>query len=308
MALLFLSTRERAPIWRQILTEAGEEMVDGEAAVTDPAAITEIACWVPPADLGRYPNLRAVISVGAGVDHLPPLPPGVVLSRTLSAGIDTMVRDWVLMATLMLHRDLPVYLSQARDGVWKARPVRESASRRVGILGMGRIGRLVAQSLHALGFDVAGLSRTGAGDSGIALFDASQTEAFLARSELLVCLLPLTDQTRGILNARAFAALPKGAGLIHAGRGGHLCMADLRAALDAGQLSAAVLDVTDPDPCRPITGCGPIRGSSLPRMSRRRPTLSKGPATRWLSCGRYVPANRFRDVWIRPGGIDGAGG
>lgn len=248
MALLFLSTRERAPIWHQILTEAGEEMVDGEAAVTDPAAITEIACWNPPADLGRYPNLRAVISVGAGVDHLPPMPAGVVLSRTLSTGIDTMVRDWVVMATLMLHRDLPTYLKQAQEGIWKARPVREAASRRVGILGMGRIGGLVAESLTALGFNVAGLSRSGNQASGITLFKASETEAFLARSDLLVCLLPLTDETRGILGARTFGMLPRGAGLIHAGRGGHLCMADLREALDEGRLSAAVLDVTDPEP------------------------------------------------------------
>ncbi|WP_126975327.1 2-hydroxyacid dehydrogenase [Frigidibacter oleivorans] len=248
MALLFLSTRERAPVWHRILTEAGEEMVDGEAAVTDPAAITEIACWTPPADLGRYPNLRAVISVGAGVDHLPPLPPGVVLSRTLSAGIDAMVRDWVMMAVLMLHRDLPAYLQQARQGLWKARPVREAASRRIGILGMGRIGRLVADSLTTLGFDVAGQSRSGAGGPGSTLFRASETEAFLARSDLLVCLLPLTEETRGILGARTFAMLPRGAGLIHAGRGGHLRMTDLREALDGGQLSGAVLDVTDPEP------------------------------------------------------------
>lgn len=248
MALLFLSTRERAPIWHQILTDAGEEMIDGEAAVTDPAAITEIACWDPPSDLGRYPNLRAVISVGAGVDHLPPMPTGVALSRTLSNGIDTMVRDWVVMATLMLHRDLPTYLDQARQGIWKAQPVREATSRRVGILGMGRIGGLVAESLKAFGFDVAGLSRSGAGGSGVALFKPTETEAFLARSDLLVCLLPLTDETRGVLGARTFGMLPKGAGLIHVGRGGHLCVQDLREALEAGQLSAAVLDVTDPEP------------------------------------------------------------
>lgn len=248
MALLLLSTRARAPIWHRILTEAGEEMIEGEAAVTDPAAITEIACWTPPADLGRYPNLRAVISVGAGVDHLPPMPAGVALSRTLSSGIDTMVRDWVVMATLMLHRDLPTYLNQAREGIWKAQPVREAASRRVGILGMGRIGGLVAESLKSLGFDVAGQSRSGAGDTGVMLFKPTETEAFLAHSDLLVCLLPLTEETRGILGARTFGMLPKGAGLIHAGRGGHLCVADLRDALDKGQLSAAVLDVTDPEP------------------------------------------------------------
>ncbi|MDR7126660.1 glyoxylate/hydroxypyruvate reductase A [Pseudotabrizicola sp. 4114] len=253
MALLFLSTPARAPVWRQILSDAGETMIDGEGAVTDPALVTEIACWTPPEDLGRYPNLRVVISVGAGVDHLPPMPPGVALSRTLAPGIEAMVRDWVVMATLMLHRDMPVYLDQARSRLWRTHPVRAASARRVGILGMGRIGGLVAGSLTALGFDVAGLSRSGAGADmdSVPVFGMDQRDAFLARSDLLVCLLPLTGETEGILDASLFAALPKGAGLIHAGRGKHLNMPDLQAALTSGQLSAAVLDVTEPEPLPP---------------------------------------------------------
>ena len=252
MALLFLSTPNRAPVWRAILSEAGETMFEGEEAVTDPALVTEIACWVPPKDLGRYPNLRAVISVGAGVDHLPPMPSGVVLSRTLAPGIEAMVRDWVVMATLMLHRDLPLYIDQARQGLWRAHPVQPATARRVGILGMGRIGRLAAHSLQALDFDVAGLSRSGGGrdaePGSVPVFAEGDVEAFLARSDLLVCLLPLTSETRGVLGAGTFAALPAGAGLIHAGRGGHLDMPALREALDTGRLSGAVLDVTDPEP------------------------------------------------------------
>jgi glyoxylate/hydroxypyruvate reductase A len=250
MALLFLSTPARLPVWRSILRDAGLTMIEGEEAVTDPAQVTEIACWLPPADLTRYPRLRAVISVGAGVDHLPPMPPGVILSRTLAPGIEAMVRDWVVMATLMLHRDLPVYLAQGRQGVWQSHPVRMAQSRRVGILGMGRIGRLVAGSLAALGFDVAGLSRSGS-SGAVQVYAADRIDAFLARSDLLICLLPLTAETRGILGAATFARLPQGAGLIHAGRGAHLDNDALRAALDSGRLSAAVLDVTDPEPLPP---------------------------------------------------------
>ena len=247
MSLLFLSTRARLPVWQAHFAAEGETLIDGEDAVTDPAEVTAIACWVPPADLARYPNLRVVISVGAGVDHLPPLPHGVALSRTLAPGIEGMVRDWVVMATLMLHRDIPAYLDQARRGDWRGLTVRTAASRRVGILGMGRIGSLAAQSLGALGFEVAGLSRSG--QAGIVpMFAASDVDAFLARTDLLVCLLPLTDETRGILNARTFAALPRGAALVHAGRGGHLDTGALRAALDAGRISTAMLDVTDPEP------------------------------------------------------------
>jgi glyoxylate/hydroxypyruvate reductase A len=251
MALLFLSTPERARVWRPILVEAGETMIDGEAAVTDPALVTEIACWIPPQDLRRYPNLRAVISVGAGVDQMPPLPSGVVLSRTVAPGIEAMVRDWVVMSTLMLHRDLPLYLDQAGRGLWQSHPVLPASARRVGILGMGRIGALVSESLTSLGFPVAGLSRSGGAGgqvAGVPVFGPDRIGELLAQSDLLICLLPLTAETRGILGSQTFALMPKGAGLIHAGRGAQLDMEALHAALASGQLAQAMLDVTDPEP------------------------------------------------------------
>jgi len=181
------------------------------------------------------------------VDHLPPMPPGVALARTLAPGIEAMVRDWVVMATLMLHRDIPQYLAQGRAGVWQTHPVRLASARRVGIMGMGRIGALVADSLSALGFEVAGLARSGR-EGAVPLFAAARIDDFLARSDLLICLLPLTDETRGILGARTFSTLPTGSGLIHAGRGAHLDTEALRDALEDGQLGAAMLDVTDPEP------------------------------------------------------------
>ncbi|SCY94604.1 2-hydroxyacid dehydrogenase [Paracoccus tibetensis] len=247
MALLFVSTAARLPVWQAMFDKAGIPMIAGEAAVTDPAEVTAIACWIPPADLTRYPNLRVVLSVGAGVDHFPPLPEGVALVRTLAPGIEAMVRDWTLMATLMLHRDMPTYLQQASRGLWQSQPVRLASDRRVGIMGMGRIGGLVASSLTALGFEVAGMSRSGR-KRAVPIFPADRLDEFLARTDLLICLLPLTEETRGILGRRTFAALPRGAGLVHAGRGPHLDPEALRDALDAGQLSGAILDVTDPEP------------------------------------------------------------
>lgn len=250
MALLFVSTPARLPVWQKMFDTAGLRMIAGEEAVTDPAEVTAIACWLPPADLTRYPNLRVVLSVGAGVDHFPPLPDGVALVRTLAPGIEAMVREWTLMATLMLHRDMPIYLQQAREGLWQSQPVRPASGRRVGIMGMGRIGGLVATSLTALGFEVAGMSRNGRGGT-VPMFPASRHEEFLARTDLLICLLPLTEETRGILGRQTFAALPRGAGLVQAGRGAHLDPEALRGALDEGQLSGAILDVTDPEPLPP---------------------------------------------------------
>ncbi|MEG4641955.1 glyoxylate/hydroxypyruvate reductase A [Paracoccus pantotrophus] len=248
MALLLHSTPERGAVWGHIFAEAGEGFIPDEASVTDPAQVTHLACWTPPADLSRYPNLRTVICVGAGTDHFPALPEGVALSRTIAPGIEAMVRDWVVMATLALHRDLPFYLDHAARGEWQPRPARLARTRRVGIMGMGRIGRLAAASLQALGFAVSGYSRSGRPVEGVEIFGANRLDAFLAGTDILVCLLPLTDETRGLMGSAFFDRLPQGAGLVHAGRGAQLDMAALRWALDSGRLSAAMLDVTDPEP------------------------------------------------------------
>lgn len=248
MALLLLSTAERGEVWPRVFAEAGESIVVGEASVADPAAIAHIACWVPPQDLSVYTGLKTVISVGAGVDHLPLLPAGITLSRTIAPGIETMVRDWVVMATLMAHRDMPTYLAQARTRLWKAGKVKAASARTVGILGMGRIGRLAAASLGSLGFRMRGWSLSGTAVDGVEMFAATELDGFLDGTDILVCLLPLTGSTRGILGEDLFAKLPRGARLVHAGRGAHLDMVALSRALDAGQLASAILDVTDPEP------------------------------------------------------------
>lgn len=248
MALLLHSTPERGAVWGRIFAEAGEGFIPDAASVTDASQVTHLACWTPPADLARYPNLRTVICVGAGTDHFPALPDGVALSRTIAPGIETMVRDWVVMATLALHRDLPFYLDHAARGEWQPRPARLARTRRVGIMGMGRIGRLAAESLQALGFAVSGYSRSGMPVEGVEIFGANRLDAFLSEADILVCLLPLTDETRGLMGSAFFDRLPQGAGLVHAGRGAQLDMEALRQALDGGRLSAAMLDVTDPEP------------------------------------------------------------
>jgi len=248
MALLFLSTAERAVVWSELFEAAGEQMIVGESAVTDPSSITHIACWTPPADLSLYPKLQTIISVGAGVDQMPQLLPHIQLVRTLSPGIEAMVRDWVVMATLMLHRDMPAYLDQATEGLWAPLPVRLAQNCRVGVMGLGRIGTLVADTLHALSFPVAGWSRTRQSIKGVETYDAAGFDTFIARTDILICLLPLTDETRGILNTRLFDLLPKGACLVHAGRGAQLNMDALHIALNSGQIGSAMLDVTDPEP------------------------------------------------------------
>ncbi len=248
MALLYTSLQDRAEVWQPMFDAAGVRMINGEDAVTDPAEVTYLACWEPPADITIYPNLKAVICVAAGVDHMPPMPEGVVLTRTIAGSIAPLVRDWVVMATLMLHRQMPLYLEQSVTGTWQDQGICANHTRRVGIMGMGRIGTLAAQTLSGLGFDVAGWSRSGTPVDGIEVYGADGLSDFLQRTDLLVCLLPLTDETRGILGTELFDQLPQGAMLVHAGRGGQLDMDALKAALDSGRLASAMLDVTNPEP------------------------------------------------------------
>ncbi|WP_172327483.1 glyoxylate/hydroxypyruvate reductase A [Mangrovicoccus sp. HB161399] len=251
MALLYLEPDGRMAVWAEIFAGAGEQLLPGPDAVGDPALVTHMACWVPPADLSAYPNLRVVISKVAGVDRMPVLPEGIRLCRMVAPGIEAMVRDYVLMAVLMLHRDMPRYLDQSVRGRWEAAATTRAKDRRIGILGLGRTGRLVAETLRDLGFRVSGWSRSGTGPEGVDCYAADGLGTFLAQSDILVCLLPLTAQTRGMLGAGLFAQLPQGAGLVHAGRGEQLAMDDLRAALGSGQLGSAMLDVTDPEPLPP---------------------------------------------------------
>lgn len=248
MTLLLETVPERAAVWSQVFSEANEHLICGVDQVQDLAAVRYLACWTPPPDLSIYPNLEAVISVGAGVDQMPPMPSGVQLCRTLAPGIEEMVRDWVVMATLMLYRDMPTYLSQAREGNWQVRGVRLARNGRIGIMGMGRIGQLAARTLDGLGFHVVGWSRSGQPVEGVEMFSAEQRAAFLKQSDVLICLLPLTAKTRGVLTTGLFNDLPEGAHLVHAGRGAQLDMAALRAALESGHLASAMLDVTDPEP------------------------------------------------------------
>jgi glyoxylate/hydroxypyruvate reductase len=248
MALLLQTVPERAAIWSQVFSVANERLICGVDQVRDLAEVRYLACWAPPPDLSVYPNLEVVISVGAGVDQMPSMPSGVRLCRTLAPGIEEMVRDWVVMSTLMLYRDMPTYLSQARLGQWQSHGVRLARSGRIGIMGMGRIGRLAAQTFGGLGFRVAGWSRSGRVVEGVQMFASEQRDAFLRQCDVLICLLPLTAQTQGVLTTGLFACLPEGAHLVHAGRGAQIDMVALRSALDSGQLASAMLDVTDPEP------------------------------------------------------------
>ncbi|WP_441238007.1 2-hydroxyacid dehydrogenase [Bradyrhizobium sp. 930_D9_N1_4] len=220
--------------------------------IGDPAAVRYLVAWVPPDDIATtFPNLELVFSVGAGVDQFDTtkVPAHIPLVRMLEPGIAETMVEYVTMAVLGLHRDLLHFINQQKEQVWREIRITPAKRRRVGVMGLGQLGQAVLERLTAFGFPLLGWNRSPREIEGVTCYSgADSLPEFLAQADILVCLLPLTDETRGILNADLFARLPRGAGLVNVGRGPHLVEADFLAALDSGTLSGAVLDVADPEP------------------------------------------------------------
>lgn len=219
----------------------------------DPADIEIAVVWKPPAGgLKRFSNLRAIVSIGAGIDHVledPDLPRHVPIIRTTGEDLKTRMREYVVLQTLRLHRRLPeIEAAQARRE-WLQLVNPPAYQRHVGLMGLGDLGADCALTLKAVGFDVAGWSRCQKVIDGITCYAGLDgLQALLASAEILICLLPLTPATKGILNADLFEQLPKGASIINAARGAHLVDEDLLGALGSGQISAATLDVFHQEP------------------------------------------------------------
>lgn len=218
-----------------------------------PAEIDYAFVWHPPAGLfAQLTGLRAVFSLGAGVERLlanPELPPDMPLVRMVDPSLGADMAIYVTMQVLHYHRRMPEMARNQRAAAWVPLDVPVAARRRVGILGYGALGALCAERLAPFGFDIGIWSRRPKQAPGLRAYAGmAELAAFLAASDILVCLLPLTEDTRGILDARAFAAMPRGSHLINAGRGGHVVEADLLAALESGQIAHATLDVFAEEP------------------------------------------------------------
>lgn len=213
------------------------------------------ACWDPPRGIYRdMPNLKLVHSIAAGVDNV--VAGQDLGGRAVCRVVDPMLAEgmwqFVLWGVLHYHRKLDQALASQRRREWLRPPQTPASACRVGVMGLGELGGLVAARLPQLGYTVSGWARSPRVIPGVTVHagDAGYAE-FLAGCDVLVCLLPLTPHTRGILGRRTFEALPAGAALIHCGRGEHLVEADLLAALDSGHLRGAVLDVFAQEPLPP---------------------------------------------------------
>ncbi|HEX3651562.1 MAG TPA: glyoxylate/hydroxypyruvate reductase A [Rhizomicrobium sp.] len=203
--------------------------------------------------LKSLPNLKVTFSLGAGVDGIlddPEYPAHVPLVRFVDRTLSREMAQYCVMHVLIHYRMQRVFDQAQAERKWRqALLPKRAEDTRIGILGLGEIGTLTAEGLRDLHFSVAGWSRTPRQVPGVESFAGKdELHAFLARSDILICLLPLTPETRGILNADLFAQLPQGAFVINVARGDHLVEADLIAALDSGHLSGATLDVFHTEP------------------------------------------------------------
>jgi glyoxylate/hydroxypyruvate reductase A len=223
----------------------------------DPASVDYALVWAPdPGRLATFPNLKLIISAGAGVDHIladPQWPRHVPIARMLTDRTQAEMAEFVLTSALMLMRDIKRAVDNQARRHWEFfDAARVAADLRVGIMGLGYLGAASAQLLSRVGFKVSGWSRGASRLEGLPSYAGQeQFGAFLAAADILVCLLPATDSTRGILNAATLSQLPRGACLINAGRGSHMVERDVIAALDSGQLGQAVLDVFEQEPLPP---------------------------------------------------------
>jgi glyoxylate/hydroxypyruvate reductase A len=226
--------------------------------LADRSAVRYALTWRhPPGALADLPNLQAIFSLGAGVDHVlvDRRLPDVPVVRVIDPDLTARMSEWVVMQVLLHHRQFRRYDRQQSEKIWAEDEAQPAAAEvRVGILGLGELGLDAARKLKAVGFDVAGWSRSAKTVQGLACFHGPEgLDALLARTDILVSLLPLTPETRGLLNGSLFARLAPdgrlgGPFLINAGRGGSQVEADIVAALDSGVLKGASLDVFETEP------------------------------------------------------------
>lgn len=283
MALLLVDLHTRigtAEAWR---SSFGEQLPDLEIRMWPNAGnldeIEYLAFMRPDFDaLPEFPRLKAMFSRSAGVESLVGHPkfPKAPLGKVEPPGGDPMMTEYVVMHALRLHRELPAYHAAQARREWRKAPIRRPEQRRIGFLGYGAMAQAPAQILKALGFPVSAWVRSPRSGADIPVHVGhDQLAAFLGQTDIAICLLPLTPETEGIFCARTLAMMPMGAMLVNLGRGKHVVEADLIAALDAGRLAHAALDVTWPEP---LPETSPLwahpKVTIMPHVARR-PTVGQ---------------------------------
>lgn len=257
MRILLRTARAQSESWQAALAEA---LPEADIALWPQVSVSfapdYVLAWKPSADVfERVQAPKAIFNLGAGVDallKLPNLPPTVPIIRLEDAGMAAQMTEYVTLAVLAAHRQRDAYLAQQRQARWAALRQVPRDCFGVGLLGLGVLGRACAEALRPFGFALLGWSREPKAVAGVETFSGKNAlPRMLAQSQVLVCLLPATPETVNLLDASRLALLPRGAHLVNVARGELVVDADLVAALSAGHLSGATLDVFRTEPLPP---------------------------------------------------------
>jgi glyoxylate/hydroxypyruvate reductase A len=256
MCILYIADPADAGVWRDYLSTLAPELEFRQwPDIGNPAQVLYIVAWEPLEDLAeQFRNLRILYAAGAGVDQfdLAQLSRQVSLVRLVDRLMADIMAEYVLFSVLALHRDILAYQEDQRRSRWQPRPIVHASQRRIGVMGVGNLGRVALDRLQPLGFQLSGWNRSlKEVPGGRCYVGMGQLDDFLGQCDILVNMLPLTPETNGILNAARLGCLPYGAGIINVGRGGHVIEQDLLDALNTGQIAGAVLDVLVQEPPLP---------------------------------------------------------
>ena len=250
--LLVAQHRDMKPFRDAILEQDSNMDVEIWPEVQDPRRVQFAVAWNQPKNLfGQYPNLKAISSLGAGVDHLladSSIPDSIRITRFVASSLSDQMSDYVLTAVLNLFRKTEEYYRQQKQGEWKAVPFFSKNDLTAGIMGLGELGRDTAERLQMNGFNVNGWSKSKKEIDDVISYSENELNEFISATNILVCMLPLTNQTKEILDLKLFKMMKQPAFLINVARGEHLVEEDLIYALDTGLISRAVLDVFCKEP------------------------------------------------------------
>lgn len=253
MSILLVSTTRDPDKWVKTLKEKNESLdIQIYPDVERPDDVEFAISWKHPEGLYKdFPNLKVIASMGAGVNHIlkdDKLPEGVKVTRIVDNQLTEDMSQFVLLQCLAVSRNLFIHLQDQSDKRWKPKSYQTPEKTSVGIMGYGVLGQEAGKVLKANGFEVFGYANSSKMVNGVKVYGADELDAFLNKTQILVCLLPVTSKTKGILDLQLFEKLKEDAYLINVARGEHLIEADLISAIDRDIIKGASLDVFQEEP------------------------------------------------------------